>query len=82
MTTNLKPGSPVWASIGTYGWRAAVVRGPAGKNGYRIYWEGEPGTVARRRRQAKDLRPRDPAQNGADKPRPAWMEAEGRAPML
>ena len=62
----MQAGEKVWARVGTYGWRPAVVKSVGGRM---IYLDFEGGGCGRRI-SSIDLVHRDPDLKGRDKPSP------------
>ncbi len=60
-------GLPVWASMGSFGWRPAMVLAVSRT---RVLLAFETGRRTNGRRKAEQLRMRDPRKRGTDKPLP------------
>lgn len=72
----IKPGDTVWATMGSYGWRAGTIL-CIGTNRVRLTWDT--GRQEHGLRLPIELRHRDPRAKGKDKPRPPCTdETEGK----
>ena len=83
----IRPGAAVWARMGAYGWSAAFVSKVCPKNIHITF--PERGGRGKGRRKPDELRPRDPALRGRDKPPshkaqrpPADLTAESSSHLL
>lgn len=70
-------GDPVWARMGGYGWRPAVIKLVGRTKWIWVDFEaqGKRITITQGKREAKDLLPRNPKLKGKDKPTPAKAAA-------
>ena len=64
-------GQPVWAALGTFGWRPAVITG-IGSVWIQVLFQSGKGACGKR--QPEHLRSRDPRLRGEDKPQPLKEE--------
>lgn len=64
-------GETVWASVGTYGWRAGIIRKIGPKQVHLEFTDRKNNPLGKHgTRMPSTLRPRNPALQGKDKPSP------------
>lgn len=64
-----KPGTPVWAAMGSYGWSAAIAQ-TTDKKGVNLRYIDPKREIKNGSRSIQALVLRDPGLNGSDKPKP------------